>query len=275
VTDTDRQFQARFDAYRRDLAGTVRPPGAEAVHRTVLRRQRRRTAVAGALAVVALVVVLMQFAIDRGPDSAPIGPPAPSVTGPPSAVVSPSPSPPPSSAAPSSAAPSSQPPTSRAPSSAPAAEQVPASRSYPVVDGYEMHVVALPEVRLQPVDGLYRGIVYVDVYNSGRQPSDTNMVYITEPAGVRWDSPDGYPTMGACMGTDPPETWGCMSEAVPSGGGYRRMPFVLKVSVAPGPTTQTIDGFAVRVMPRNQAGQPVDATSADNKVTVRLVLPPA
>jgi hypothetical protein len=190
-------------------------------------------------------------------------------------VVSASPSGGPSSAAPSSSAPSSKASSSRPPASVPPAEQVPASRTFAVVDGYEIHVVALPEVKLQPVDGLYRGVVYVDVYKSGRRPSNEDMVYITEPPGVRWDSPDGYPTMGACMGTPAPETWGCMSEPVPSGGGYRRMPFTLKVNVAPGPTTQTIEGFAIRVMPRDQAGNPTDATPADNKVTVRLILPPA
>jgi hypothetical protein len=274
MTDTDREFQSRFDAYRRGLSGNVRPPGAEAVHRTVLRRQRRRTAVAGALAVVALIVALAQFAVDRGPDSAPIGPPGPSVTGTPSPVTSASPSASPSSASPSSASPSSKSSSSRPPASVPPAEQVPPSRTFAVVDGYELHVVALPEVRLQPVDGLYRGIVYVDVYNSGRQPSNYDSVYITEPPGVDWDSPDGYPTMGGCVGVASPETWGCGLEGVPAAGGYRRLPFTVKVNVAPGRTTQTVDGFAIRVMPEDQTGKPTDATPADNKVTVRLVLPP-
>jgi hypothetical protein len=238
----------------------------------VLRRQRRRTAAAGALAVVAIVIALAQFAVDRGPDSAPIGPPSPSPTGPPSPAVSVTPSSTPSSAAPSSSAPSSRSPSSRPPSSAPPAEQVPPARSFPVVDGYEMHVVALPEVRLQPVDGLYRGIVYVDVYNSGRQPSNSSAVFVTEPEGVVYENQLGN---GVCFRTAPPETWGCGGEAVPAAGGYRRMPFDIRVNLAPGQTTRTIDGFAVRVMAQDRSGNPVDVTPADNKVVVRLVLPPA
>ena len=62
---------------------------------------------------------------------------------------------------------------------------------------------------------------------------------------------------------------------VPAAGGYRRMPFDIQVNIAPGGTTQTIDGFAVRVMAQDQSGNQTDATPADNKVTVRLVLPPA
>jgi hypothetical protein len=53
------------------------------------------------------------------------------------------------------------------------------------------------------------------------------------------------------------------------------MPFDIRVNVAPGTTTQVIEGFTVRVMGQDQAGEPVDVTPADNKVMVRLVLPPA
>ena len=270
----ERGLTQRFAAYRRDVSDDVRAPGVEAVHRTVLHRHRRRTVVAGALAVLALGAVVVRSAVGGTPETGPVGPTSPSPTGtasPPSSA----PSTAPSSAPPSSSSPSSVASSSRPPSTPPAAEQVPARRSYPVVDGFEMHVVALPEVRLQPVGGVYRGIVYVDVYNSGRQPSNYNAVYLTEPAGVDWDSPNGYPTQGGCVGTDPPETWVCPSDPVPAAGGYRRLPFEVQVNIAPGSTTRTVDGFAVRVMGRDPDGKSVDATPGDNKVTVRLVLPPA
>jgi hypothetical protein len=270
----ERGLAARFSAYRSDLSDDVRAPGVEAVHRTVLRRQKRRNTVASALAVLAIGAGVVQFALAGGPQTGPAGPTSqsPSVSASPESSV---PSASPSSASPSSASPSGTPSSSRPPSTPPPAEQVPAPRSYPVVDGYEIHVVALAEVRLEPVDGVYRGIVYVDVYNSGRQASSSNSVYLTEPPGVRWDSTAGSSSiMGGCVGTAPPETWVCPAEGVPAAGGYQRMPVHVRVNTAPGATTRTIDGFAVRVMGRDQAG-PVDATPADNKVTVRLILPPA
>jgi hypothetical protein len=277
----ERMLIARFAAYRRDLSDDVQAPGVEAVHRTVLHRQRHRNVLAGALAVLALGAVVARFAMDGGPQTGPVSPASPTLTVQASPEASGSgPSTGPSSAAPSSTPPSSRPPSSRPPSSRPSGtattppEQVPAHRTYPVVDGLEMHVVALAEVRLQPVNGVYRGIVYVDVYNSGRQPSSYSHVFITLPAGVEWDTSTANPTMGGCVGA-PPETWTCPAEAVPAGGGYRRMPFTMRVNIAPGQATQVVDGFAVRVMAADSQGKPADVTPADNKATVRLVLPPA
>jgi hypothetical protein len=204
------------------------------------------------------------------------------VTVPPSASASPAPSasaslssspttsPSPSLSSASSTAPSRSP--SRTPSKPPTADPGPARRSFPVVDGSELHVIALDRVTLHPVGDHYEGVVYVDVYNSGRQPENYNYVYLTVPTGVT-EQPEGPLQVGGCGIPDPPETWLCNGNAVSAGGGYARIWFTVTANVAPGSGTQTIPGFAVRFVAVGQGNAVLtDVTPADNKAVVTLVL---
>jgi hypothetical protein len=279
MTDDDRDVQTRFASYRRELSGEVRAPGVEAVHRTVFRRQRRRTMVAGWVAVAAIGLAAVQVAVRDGTDVGPVAPASPSAAGTTAAPASPSGAAS-SDTRPSATGSTSGPPTSSPPAtSASAAVQVPPARTFPVVDGVELHVVALSEVRLQPVGDSYRGTVYVDVYNSGRQSGTQNNVYVTVPAGARWDTTVDPPINGGC-GLAPPEvgapagTVACPAEALPAGRGYRRMAFHLVVAIAPGPAVKPLDGFQVRVFVADGPRDAPDRTPADNMVAVRLLLPP-
>jgi hypothetical protein len=149
----------------------------------------------------------------------------------------------------------------------------PSRRSFPIVDGSELHVVALDKVTLRPVGDHYEGTVNVDVYNSGRQTEEYNNVYLTVPAGVKWQA-SGPVGVGGCGIPDPPETDVCNGNAVSAAGGYARTTFTLTVNIAPGTSTQTIPGFAVRFVAVGQGNAVLtDVTPADNKAVVTLVLP--
>jgi hypothetical protein len=276
MTDPDQLLRRRLSAYSRQVADDVRAPGTHEVYRTVKHRQQRRTAVI-TVACIAVVVVLLGTVVSmRRNESVP-------VTVPPSAspsVVAP-PSPAPSSASPSSspsASPSPTPPaTSKSPSKPPASPPAPgpARRTFPVVDGSDLHVVSLDRVTLQPAGDHYEGTVYVDVYNSGRLPEAYNNVYLTVPGGVQQQA-SGPLDVGGCGIADPPETWVCNANGVPAVAGYARTAFAVTVAIVPGSSTQTITGFAVRFVAKDQQNAVLtDVTPADNKAVVTLVLPPA
>jgi hypothetical protein len=268
----DRVIRQRFAAYRGEVTDEVRAPGIEDVHRVVFRRQRRRTAAVGVACAILVGLVVGQFLTRQPTPTNPSG------------AVSPSPSAEPGGQSPSSAGspsgtPSSSPPHSQPPSSSssrPPTDPGPSRRTYPIVDGSELHVVALKTVTLQPDGDTYRGSVDIDVYDSGRQPHEYTRIYIGLPAGIQWDSTLGNPTSGGCGGATPPETWTCPGEPVPAMGGYRRLTFYLRANIKPGASTLTVNGFSVRVDAVGQAGTVLpDATPADNKAVVSLRLPPA
>jgi hypothetical protein len=143
-----------------------------------------------------------------------------------------------------------------------------------VVDGSELHVVALDRVTLQPVGDHYEGVVYVDVYNSGRQTEEYNNVYLTVPDGVKEQS-GGPLDIGGCGIPPAPETWVCNGYAVPAMGGYARVWFSVTVNIAPGDSSRTVPGFAVRFVAVGQQNKVLtDVTPADNRAEVTLVLPP-
>jgi hypothetical protein len=260
MTDQDRSAP-RFAAYHRAVSGEVRAPGVEAVHRAVLRRQRRRTALAMAAVIAVAVAAFSQFAL--GGEFVPL-PAGPTATPSPSMV-----RPSPSGAAPSPSSSSSSP--TPGPGVSEVATAGPDLRAYPVVDGPELHVVALASVSLRPVDGAYRGTVNIDVYNSGRQPYTYLRLHLSIPEGVRWDTTDGSPTLGGCGGS--PAEWICGLNPVPAGGGRVRLPFQLVTSdFAPG---SAIPGFAARVVGANvNSVDYADATPDDNRVEVRLLVDP-
>jgi hypothetical protein len=142
------------------------------------------------------------------------------------------------------------------------------------VDGSELHVVALDRVTLHPEGDHYVGTVNVDVYNSGRQTNEYTRVYLTRPPGVQYQS-SGPVGIYGCVIPDPPETDVCGGNAVSAAGGYARTVFYLTVNIAPGSSTQTIPGFAVRFVAMGQQNTVLtDVTPADNKAVVTLVLPP-
>ncbi len=274
MTDPDQFIRRRLSAYSRQVSDDVIAPGTQDVYRTVKHRQQRRTAVI-TIACIAVVVVLLGTVVKmRRDESVPVTvPPSPSlVAPPPSASASPSPS-----SSPSPSLSPSQP--SRAPSKTPSKSPLPspgpARRSFPVVDGSELHLVALDRVTLRPVGDHYEGTVYIDVYNSGRQPEAYNHVYLTVPGGVQEQS-TGALDIGGCGIPPAPETWVCNGNAVSAQAGYARTAFTVTVTIAPGSSTQTVPGFAVRFEAVDQQNTVLtDVTPADNKAVVTLVLPPA
>jgi hypothetical protein len=271
VTDPDQFLRGRLSAYSRQVADDVRAPGTQEVYRTVKHRQQRRTAVI-TMACIAVVIVLLGTVVSmRRNESVPVTVPPSSSPSP--VFVSPSPSSSPSfshfSPTPhaSSKRPSKPPVSPAAPG--------PARRSFPIVDGSELHLVALDSVTLRPVGDHYEGTVYVDVYNSGRLPEAYNHVYLTVPAGVTEQS-TGQLDIGGCGIPPAPETWVCNGNAVSAQGGYARTAFAVTVAVAPGSSTKTIPGFAVRFEAVDRQNTALtDVTPADNKAVVTLVLPPA
>jgi hypothetical protein len=276
----DGLLSRRFSAYRRELDDQIRAPGVSAVYRTIHRRQRTRMVAVSVAAVITIVLLIGQFALarqeSRPPADRPM--PAPSVVEPsvdPAGSASPSPSasPPASSSSAQRPGGTTAPPRSSSP---PAGPQVamPPQRTFPVVDGSELHVVGPPgPVTLRPDGGVYRGVIYVDVYNSGRQTHTWVSVYVTEPAGVRIDSSRGNVGFGSCVGASPPETWACSGSSIPAEGGYRRYPVAVQVDLAPTPTERRVDGFALRFgAAKGDGTDQTDATPADNHVAVPIVL---
>ena len=270
----------RLSAYSQQIADEVRAPGAHDVYRTIKLRQQRRTTVVTIASIVAVVLLLgtvVQLRRDRtGPVSVPpSASPSPVVVVPPSPSLSPSPS---ASASPSlSPSLSPTPRASKSPSQPPPVEAGPARRSYPIVDGSDLHVVALDSVTLHPVGDHYEGSVIVDAYDSGRQPEAYNYVYLTMPAGVsEMGLSSGPLNIGGCGIPSPPESWICGGGAISAAGGYARTTFHLTVAIAPGPSTQTLRSFAVRFEAVDQHNTVLtDVTPGDNKAVVSLVLPPA
>ena len=275
----DELIRRRLTAYSRQVAADVKAPGTHDVYRAVKHRQQRRIAVL-AVACLAVLVVLLGTVVQlrRGP-SVPGTVPPPSSSPPaerssgapesPSATPSAPPSQSPSPSAPSPT------PSKTTPPGTPAADPGPTRRSYPVVDGSELHVVALDRVALRPVGDHYEGTVYVDVYNSGRQPEQYNNVYLTVPGGVQ-EQPGGPLNIGGCVIPAPPETWVCNGDAVAAGGGFVRVWWTVTVTIAPSATARTIPGFAVRFVAVGQQNTVLtDVTPADNKATTTLVLPAA
>ena len=273
----DQLIRRRLTAYSWEATADVIAPGTHDVYRVVKQRQRRRIAALAAACVAVLIVLLGTVVQLRRNASVPgvvppsaspsAQPPASTGTASPSSTPSNSPSPPPS---PTAHTPT---PSTNPPSTPPPTDPGPARRSYPVVDGSELHVVALDRVTLRPVGGHYEGIVYVDVYNSGRQTEEYNNVSITTPPGVQ-EQPGGPLGIGGCGVAAPPETWVCPAAAVPAAGGYVRSWFTVTVNIAPGGRAQTIPGFAVRFEAYGQQNAVLtDVTPADNKATTTLVLP--
>jgi hypothetical protein len=276
MTDPDQFIRRRLSAYSRQVSDDVRAPGTQEVYRTVKHRQQRRTTVI-TVACIAVVIVLLGTVVSmRRNSSVPVTVPPSASSSP--VLVSPSPSSSPSLSPSPPSSPSHSPShSSPAPSKPPASPPAPgpARRSFPVVDGSELHVVALDRVTLRPAGDHYEGTVYVDVYNSGRVPEAYNNVYLTVPGGVQ-EQAVGALDIGGCGIPDPPETWICNGNAVPAAGGYARTAFAVTVGILPGSSTQTITGFAVRFVARDQQNTVLtDVTPADNKAVVTLVLPPA
>jgi hypothetical protein len=272
----DRLIRRRLAAYSREASGDVLAPGAQDVYRAVKHRQRRRTTVLAVAGVCLLMVLLgnvyLQHRNALGPATVPPSPSLPTQSqSPPGASASVSPTP---SHSPSPSPSRNTPSPTRSSSGSPPSDPGPARRTYPVVDGSELHVVALDRVTLRPVGDHYEGVVYVDVYNSGRQTEEYNDVYLTTPAGVQ-EQPGGPLEIGGCGIPSPPETWVCNAKAVSAMGGRVRVWFTVTVDIAPGGSSRTVPGFAVRFVAVGQQNKVLtDVTPADNRAEVTLVLPP-
>jgi hypothetical protein len=225
----------------------VVPPGPAAVRRTVLRRQRRRVALAGVAALVALAsaigvarwVPTRVAPVNPSPSVSASTPAAPPASSPVSPSTSPSPTPPPS-----------------------------ASPTGPV-SGTDLHVTGPTSVTLTSDGTVYRGQFSLTITNTG-DPYQGTVVYLTYPAGVSVDYEAGDPGFSECLNARPPETWFCSGPSIPAGGRVDTTVHIV-AQYAPRSTELVIQGFALRYA----GGTGADPTPADNTVVLRIVLPAA
>jgi hypothetical protein len=250
---TNETLDERLARYHRETMRAVAPPGANAVRRTVLRRQRRRVVLAGVAAVLAVAsaIGLSRFLPTH---VAPINP-EPSVS-------ASTPAAPPASSPPASAASPSTSPSPTPSSSASSASAGP-------VSGTDLHVTGPTSVTLASDGTVYRGQFNLIITNTG-DPYQGTVVYLTNPAGVDVDYAAGDPGFANCLNARPPETWFCSGPSIPAGGRVDTTVHIV-AQYAPRTTELVIDGFALRYA----GGTGPDPTPADNIVTLRIVLPAA
>jgi hypothetical protein len=249
---TNETLDERLARYHRETMRAVAPPGAAVVRRTVLRRQRRRVALAGVAAVVAIAsaIGIARFAPIR---VSPVNPdPSTSVT------VSVGPTPPGSTS-------STTPSTGTSPS---ASSPPPSSSSSSAGGATDLHVTAPTSVTLQSDGTVYRGQFDIKVTNSGTGPPGPSMqVFLAVPTGVDFGR-QADSGLGLCLTAAPPENWSCNPDAVPAGGTVT-LTVRLVANYAPRATELIIDGLTLRFA----TSSVTDPTPADNKVAIRIVLP--
>ena len=144
---------------------------------------------------------------------------------------------------------------------------------FPIVDGYDLHVVGPARVALTPSDGRYVGELELTVVNSGTQPYDLTAVRVEFPTGLEFWSPAKNVPLHGCVGD--PGRWDCMSDAVPARGGVTRWKLPIRVNIAPQSAEQAMTGFRLTAFPAGNESSKhhPDRTPSDNTVLVTFVLP--
>ena len=193
---TNESLQERLARYQVETMRAVAPPGPAAVRRTVLRRQRRRVALAG---VAALVAIASAIGVARwlptrvtpvNPEPVGVGLQPPGVVAHHVGVL----------VTLVLAVVVTVAPDHRRP------------RLGPVAD---LHVSGPSSVTLASDGTVYRGQFNLTINNSGIPYTQTT-VYLALPVGVDIDFQAGDPGFGTCVRPPSPETFACYASSIPS-----------------------------------------------------------
>jgi len=249
-----------FSAYKAATLPRVTTPGADEISRTVYRRQRRRLAMTGAFATVAVGALGVQI-LTAPSGTISFAPPTPS----PSPISSASPSPSPSGSASGSASPSPTPA---------------GTRSFP--SKVDLVATGPAQAILKPVGGRYEGVMTATFHNNGAGTYTFGVVRVTLPAGASFDF-QGIRTdewgMDACL-LQADQMWECGAQpaVVPARGGQATVKFRIVVAIAPQAEVITLQGGRIQPVAFTYDGdrkEVPDAVPADNVHKFTLVLNPS
>jgi len=251
-------IEDQFSAYKAATLPLVTTPGADEISRTVYRRQRRRLAMTGAFATVAVGVLGVQI---LAAPSGTIGLAPPTASPSPSSSLSPSPSP--------------SPTRSPSPSPTPAV-----TRSFP--SKVDLVATGPAQAILKPANGRYEGVMTATFHNNGAGLYAFGVVRVTLPAGASFDfqgvGMDEW-GMDAC-GIQTDQVWECIARpsVIPARGGQATVKFHIVVPIAPQPEVMTLEGGRIQPVAfavNGERKEAPDAAPADNVHKFTLVLNPS